>query len=408
VLPAGFCAFEIPVSIDRARSVLSLPGGSDLLALERGTQSVVIMEDTDGDGVPDSKRTVAQADSLNHGMALFDGYLYASSDTTVYRWPWDETTKSVVGPPTIVINNINADGNGGAPQGHTTRTLEFDSEGRLYVSVGSNDNVDPDSFRSRIRRFNIVSNTINAPSSAPSGNLQPSMSASSTSSSRYNISVMPFSSPWESNAPSTTAVPSFEPSGSSEPSSAPSSSTRPSLSSLPSLEPSLSAEPSAAPTPQVFPLDFLSGEVFADGIRNGVAMAHDKHGVLWAADTGADNLQRQDLGGDITNDNPAEELLKLPEDLMGTHFGYPYCWTEYRLDEPYALGRGTAWAWPATFNITVTDDDCRTKYGQASVAMQAHSTPLGITFYNYKPPGEIPDYCPGGAFPESMDGYVCK
>jgi glucose/arabinose dehydrogenase len=137
-------------------------------------------------------------------------------------------------------------------------------------------------------------------------------------------------------------------------------------------------------------------------------MAHDKHGVLWAADTGADNLQRQDLGGDITNDNPAEELLKLPEDLMGTHFGYPYCWTEYRLDEPYALGRGTAWAWPATFNITVTDDDCRTKYGQASVAMQAHSTPLGITFYNYKPPEEIPDYCPGGAFPESMDGYVCK
>jgi glucose/arabinose dehydrogenase len=295
--------------------VLSLPGGSDLLALERGTESVVIVEDTDGDGVPDSKRTVAQADSLNHGMALFDGYLYASSDTTVYRWPWDETTNSVVGNSTIVINNINADGNGGAPQGHTTRTLEFDSLGRFYVSVGSNENVDADSFRSRIRRFDIANRT--------------------------------------------------------------------------------------------FPIDFQTGEVFADGIRNGVAMAHDKHGVLWAADTGADNLQREDLGGDITNNNPAEELLQLPEDLMGTHFGYPYCWTEYLLDEPYALGRGTAWAWPSTFNITVTDDDCRTKYGQASVSMQAHSTPLGITFYNYKPPVDRPEYCPGGAFPESMDGYVC-
>ena len=225
VLPAGFCAFEIPVSINRARSVLSLPGGSDLLALERETESVVIMEDTDGDGVPDSKRTVAQADSLNHGMALFDGYLYASSDTTVYRWPWDETTNSVVGAPTIVINNINADGNGGAPQGHTTRTLEFDSFGRFYVSVGSNENVDADAFRSRIRRFDISNSS--------------------------------------------------------------------------------------------FPIDFQTGEVFADGIRNAVAMAHDKHGVLWAADTGADNLQREDLGGDITNDNPAEELLKLPEDMNG-------------------------------------------------------------------------------------------
>jgi glucose/arabinose dehydrogenase len=313
VMPTGFCAFSFPIVIDRPRSVLALPGGSDLLALERGTESVVLLQDTDDDGVPDARRTVATASSLNHGMAVNDGYLYASSDTTVYRWPWDG--ESFTGSEQIVINNVNADGNGGAPQGHKTRTLEFDSLGWFYVSVGSDENVDLNSFRSRIRRFDMTNATL--------------------------------------------------------------------------------------------PIDFLTGEVFADGIRNAVAMAHDKHGVLWAADTGADNLQREDLGGNITNDNPAEELLRIPEE--GLNFGYPFCFTEYRLDEPYGLGRGTAWAWPSFLAAgNMTDEDCRTVYSQADVAMQAHSTPLGIAFYNYKPPEELPAYCTGGAFPESMDGFVCK
>ena len=53
----------------------------------------------------------------------------------------------------VIVKNMNADGRGGAPRGHTTRTLAFDALGRLYVSVGSYGNVDADSHRSRIRRF---------------------------------------------------------------------------------------------------------------------------------------------------------------------------------------------------------------------------------------------------------------
>ena len=120
VMPAGFCAFSLPITIDQPRSILALPGGSDLLALERETQSVVLLQDTDDDGVPDERRVVATAPSINHGMAVHEGYLYASSDTTVYRWPWDGN--SITGSMQVVVNNINADGNGGAPQGHTTRT----------------------------------------------------------------------------------------------------------------------------------------------------------------------------------------------------------------------------------------------------------------------------------------------
>lgn len=214
VLPSGFCAYELPVAIDQARSVLSL-GTSEFLALERGSESVVRFFDTDGDGIADSRTTLASAPRLNHGLAVRDGYLYASSDQIVYRWAYTTGENQVKSDAQEVIFNINANGSGGAPFGHTTRTLVFDEAGRLYVSVGSNGNVDPDSFRSRIRRFD--------------------------------------------------------------------------LSSL--LE-------------DQFPIDFVTGEVFADGLRNEVGLAFDSFGDLWGVENGADNLMRTDLGGDIHNDNP--------------------------------------------------------------------------------------------------------
>ena len=134
---------------------------------------------------------------------------------------------------------MNADGQGGAPRGHTTRTLVFDKTGRLYVSIGSNRNVDENSYRSRIRRFTL--------DSIPAGGI-----------------------------------------------------------------------------------DFNTGEVFADGLRNEVGLAFDKFGVLWGVENGADRLQREDLGGDIHNENPAEELNRFPEgDAQKKSYGYPYCWTEF-------------------------------------------------------------------------------
>jgi glucose/arabinose dehydrogenase len=120
----------------------------------------------------------------------------------------------------VIIKNIHADGNGGAPKGHWTRTLIFDKKGRLYVAVGSNNNIDPDSYRSRIRRF--------------------------TNFDKGDI-------------------------------------------------------------------DFSMGEIFADGLRNEVGLAFDKFDVLWGVENSADRLRRNDLGGDIHNENPAEELNRFVE-----------------------------------------------------------------------------------------------
>jgi len=277
------------------------------LALERGTPSVVLVKDTNNDGIPDSKKTLVTASKLNHGLALQNGFIYASSDTDVWRWRFNVTTKQVTGAAKKVVTNINADGNGGAPLGHKTRTLAFDSIGRLYVSVGSNQNVDRNSYRSRIRRFDI-------------GNAA------------------------------------------------------------------------------TFPLNFIGGETFADGLRNEVGLAFDKFNVLWGVENSADNLFRTDLGGDIHNDNPAEELNRFV--LSGKHYGYPYCWSEFALSSSNKPGK--VWAWPG---FPLTDEQCRNNsFVGPEVAMQAHSAPLGITFYRFQ--DTLPTGCKGGTFPREMDGFA--
>ena len=62
-----------------------------------------------------------------------NGHLYASTTTTVYRWPYAGDRKPLGDPQTVVT---------GMPTGgHVTRTLQFDTQGRMYVSIGSGSNV---------------------------------------------------------------------------------------------------------------------------------------------------------------------------------------------------------------------------------------------------------------------------
>ena len=132
-------------------------------------------------------------------------------------------------------------------------------------------------------------------------------------------------------------------------------------------------------------LDFGTLEVFADGLRNEVGLAFDAHGVLWGVENGADNLARADLGGDIHNDNPGEELNRFPESQAGEHWGYPFCWSEFVLPSGRGQGQGTVWAWPSFINDgTHTDAWCRAHTNPSELSMPAHSAPLGMTFYRHQ------------------------
>jgi glucose/arabinose dehydrogenase len=310
------------------RGLLLSPAG-DYLVLERGASPepcVTVLWDQDGDGrsaADERLPCIAGAPRLNHGLAMYGGYLFASSDTVVYRWPWNERSMLNVSDRREVVTGIayGADGSDlGAESGHTTQTLAFDLSGRLFVSVGSRGNVDADSHRSRVRVFDGVA------------------------------------------LPTATSV------------------------------------------------DFNSGAVWADGLRNEVGLALDAAGTLWGVENGADNLNRADIGGDVHNDNPGEEVNRL--DQPGRFYGYPRCWSEHTLAAPHGLGARTQWAWPS-FMPSTTDAWCRDPANNVSPAMvmAAHTAPLGIAFFGardaHQPPQSGTPPCTNASTTSFPGGFPC-
>lgn len=148
-LPAGFCALTWADNLNAVRGIAVAPNG-DVLAIDSGANRVILLHDANGDGRSDATErvTLASEPDLNHGIVLSGGFLYASSPTTVYRWPFASGARSPLGASEIVVSGIPSGG-------HTTRTLRVGVDNQLYVSLGSGSNVDPNAARAAIRRFDL-------------------------------------------------------------------------------------------------------------------------------------------------------------------------------------------------------------------------------------------------------------
>ncbi|KAI9091480.1 hypothetical protein DFS34DRAFT_635363 [Phlyctochytrium arcticum] len=130
-----------------------------ILALVRGKQQVVAIATKAPSTANHAVTVILDVKSLNlelnHGLQIKDGFLYASSPSDVYRWPYtpgNPVDAALQPKPEKFVNQIDAGLKlGDTAAGHVTRTLLFDDEW-LYISVGSLGNVDDTPFRSRIRR----------------------------------------------------------------------------------------------------------------------------------------------------------------------------------------------------------------------------------------------------------------
>jgi len=142
-------------------------------------------------------------------------------------------------------------------------------------------------------------------------------------------------------------------------------------------------------------ISWNSGMVFGIGTRNEVGLTFDNTGRLWGVENGVDDLNRPDLGGDIHNTNPSEEvnLFETP----GKFYGYPYCWSEYDLPV-YGKGKGTQWVHPNFMNSPPYSDDWCQNTNNVVVPkwnLAAHQAPLDIKFYYGT---SFPSKYQGGAF----------
>jgi glucose/arabinose dehydrogenase len=283
------CVYVFAQNVSHARQIAFAPNG-DLFV---DTGSLLVLWDANKNGASDAdeRATFSTAPGLNHGVAFSrdNKFVYASSATTVYRWAYSAGQRTTQAPAEVVVSGI-PDG------GHSTRTLAFDSQGRLIVSIGSGGNVDTTQAdwdtRSQIRRFVI-------PSTIPSGGL-----------------------------------------------------------------------------------GYASGEILATGMRNEAGVFVDEADRIWGVENGRDNLSDADLGGDIHNDNPGEEI-NLVDGKGPKFYGYPLCFSEFKLSAG-GRGQGAQWA-DQTLDpaIQKTDAYCRdtTLVRPPAWVMPAHWAPLGIIRY---------------------------
>ncbi|KAG8738888.1 hypothetical protein FRC10_006405 [Ceratobasidium sp. 414] len=134
------------------------------------------------------------------------------------------------------------------------------------------------------------------------------------------------------------------------------------------------------------------GEILGWGLRNGVGIAFSKDGKsVWEVENGPDNAHWQ--GVDVHNNNPAEELNKIP--LVGTFsttsgpfYGYPYCfatWSSAGIASTPAFNFQPGQHFSVEdLQVQHTDAWCNNPNNvvKPSLLLEPHSAPLGLVFYD--------------------------
>lgn len=110
------------------RDIAVSPGGTILVSVpEAGT--VVALPDSDKNGTADRVVTVLSGLNKPHGLIFHEGKLFVAEETQVVRYTWDEASFAAQLDKKLV--DLPAGGR------HTSRTLAFDMNGKLYISLGS-------------------------------------------------------------------------------------------------------------------------------------------------------------------------------------------------------------------------------------------------------------------------------
>ncbi|MDX2245630.1 MAG: PQQ-dependent sugar dehydrogenase [Bacteroidia bacterium] len=135
-LPSGFGAVLVTDTLDKGARHIAIRDNGDIFVKLKQTangKGIAVLRDSDGDGAADQKEMFANFTGT--GMRIHNGYLYASSDTTIFRYKLNENTLL---PDTI--GELIASGFP-VQRSHASKTLAFDGVGNMYVNIGAPSNI---------------------------------------------------------------------------------------------------------------------------------------------------------------------------------------------------------------------------------------------------------------------------
>lgn len=130
--PDGFKIEIIAEGLGNPRDLEFSPRGALLVSIpNEGKVIALFRKDPNG---PYQKKDVVANLNNPHGIAFYDGRLYVAEETSVSRYMWDEERLLATKEKTLFALPS-------SEGGHFTRSLAFNKNGVLFVSIGSTCNV---------------------------------------------------------------------------------------------------------------------------------------------------------------------------------------------------------------------------------------------------------------------------
>jgi len=132
--PPGFHISLWASDFGEVRNLVLAPNG-DVFAVCMAGLEIIVLRDTDGDGLPDKRWKFADGLNRPFGLAFRGNHLYVGNTDAIVRFDYKPGQTVASGPPVHIAE---------LPRGgHATRNVIFNRDGsKMYVAVGSDSNVD--------------------------------------------------------------------------------------------------------------------------------------------------------------------------------------------------------------------------------------------------------------------------
>ncbi|AZI42008.1 sorbosone dehydrogenase family protein [Deinococcus psychrotolerans] len=129
-VPQGFSVTTYTDGFERPRLMALAPNG-DVFLSDTGAGKVYVMR---GKTKAETKTVFASGLNQPHGLAFHGGYLYVANTDSVIRFAYKSGDQKAAGPAEKLVDLPSG-------SGHSTRTVVFGPDDKMYVAVGSSCNV---------------------------------------------------------------------------------------------------------------------------------------------------------------------------------------------------------------------------------------------------------------------------
>ncbi len=170
VAPEGFTVTAFAENLDNPRWIYVAPNGdvfvamantisdgftktaSDKKPLKKSSNTILLLRDADGDGVPETKTVFLTGLNRPLGMLILNNLFYVANTDGIKVYPYTTGQTEIKDTGTKIL-----DLPAGGYNNHWTRNLIANSDGtKIYVSVGSGSNVAEHGIENEKRRANIL------------------------------------------------------------------------------------------------------------------------------------------------------------------------------------------------------------------------------------------------------------